>query len=1598
MKLLKYIVLPALLILSVSMASAQAVGDYGSAGSGRWGTTGANWVVCQTPGTWVGATPAPGAPDATTNVWIRAGHSDTVEASGKECLNLTIEATGMLVGNATLPTATIQYLRVRGTTATINGIFASSLSPGTNLALEAGATGGTLTIGGSGTFGPARLRVSSDASNATVIFDMNATFRYTGSSGTGGVALYPQTDNNTFTVNAGKTLTFVVNAGFGVSGSNRVSAAVDFTTNVYGNINMVSSTSPLTLKVTTGHTCALNIFTGSIVSVGGGIYPSSDADGGTSTLTVDGTLNAGGPVDFNNPAFVVTGTGTFNLTTTGNLRIGHTQGIASSGATGQIRTTTRSFSTSAKYSYVGVDAQVTGTGLPATVGDLLIDDTSHVTLTSSVTVSDSLILVAGHLIGGGNTVGLASTGKVDRTDGYIVGTFLKNVATGSAVARTFEIGTATAYTPVSVTFDNVSTAGNLSVSTTSGDHPNLATGNINTAKSVNRYWTLTNSGIAFTTYGAQFTFVPAELDAGAAPGVFIAERYSGGSWSGLTEGTRASTSTSITGASGFGDIAIGEDETAAPAPAFELSTATLGVGAVRIGFSGVDTAYVRNIGSATLNISSITSGAAPVFTVLPASATVAAHDSVMVRVTFTPSGTGAAQANVVFVHDALGTPDTLLATGYGTVGAVQSNGTGGGTWASATTWLGGIVPTLYDSVVVQGSDSITVLADTSCLAVTMQPGSRLGLYALLDADGAAISGEVVAQTSGRLTISDTCWFAGGAVYEHARNAGTLPTHVRWMSGSTVRFTGLVDSMANEASQDFFNVVWNCPNQAGNNLNSDWDSITVSGDVTVINTGASGRWNMTGPVTNDSSTVTIMGNIFQSGGNFTSNGTGNAGTRITIHQYGNIVVTGGNFSVSRGSQGSTGTTRWWLHGGDFSMSNATTQNSNPAGAWFIFAKAGTQTLALGTGNTLTSLPYEVANGTTLNAGTSVVRGSGLVTLDANSTIRSAHTGGFDSTFAGNGTRTFNPGANFVLDGSSLQQTGRRMADTLANLTINNAAGAVLSDSILVNGTLTLTAGDLNLNGKLVTLGASGMLSETAGNTAGGASGLITTTRVLNAPAVTTDIAGLGIGIGSALNLGSTVVSRGPAVQTVPGSYGIARYFDIVPTNNTGLNAALRFHYDDAECGTAYEPTLLLRESTDGGATWSAGSGTLNTTANTLDVTGLSSLARWTAAGQFAVPVPVTVGWNMVSNPATVANDSVRVLLPLSSFPYAFAFTPGQGYQQIYRMNNGSGYWAKFPGALTQPIGGDPLLLDTIDVSTGWNMIGSISTAVDTAAVVQIPVGTVTSRYFRFNAGYSEAATILPGRGYWVKAAAPGKLVLSGSLTARPKVAAGDPLEGFTTITITDNTGASQVLHLGETFAKPAQVENYELPPQGPEGTFDVRFATGRSVDLVAAREARTHVITLSSASYPVTVSWNVAGAMKLSLKAGEAEALEMSAEGSTVISDPRVNRITIGSHGVEVPTVYSLGQNYPNPFNPSTTIAFGLPVQSQVTVQVFNLLGQKVAEVAGGVYSAGYHDVVWNGTINGGGSASSGVYFYRIEARSAVDGQQFVDVRKMLLVK
>ena len=102
----------------------------------------------------------------------------------------------------------------------------------------------------------------------------------------------------------------------------------------------------------------------------------------------------------------------------------------------------------------------------------------------------------------------------------------------------------------------------------------------------------------------------------------------------------------------------------------------------------------------------------------------------------------------------------------------------------------------------------------------------------------------------------------------------------------------------------------------------------------------------------------------------------------------------------------------------------------------------------------------------------------------------------------------------------------------------------------------------------------------------------------------------------------------------------------------------------------------------------------------------------------------------------------------------------------------------------------------------------------------------------------------------------------------------------------------------------------------------------------------------------------------------------------------VDRIVEG-----IPVEFSLDQNYPNPFNPVTTIRFALPSEANVRLEIYNMLGQRVASIIDGEhYAAGIYEAIWDARDASGNEVSSGIYIYRISAG------EFNETRKMILMK
>ena len=191
--------------------------------------------------------------------------------------------------------------------------------------------------------------------------------------------------------------------------------------------------------------------------------------------------------------------------------------------------------------------QLSGTG---SYTNVIMNDANGAALANDLTINGTLTFTAGIITTSSNKVVIAAGGSVTRTSGHVNGNLQKNIAAGSNVTQVFEIGDAATFSPATVIFATVTVSGNLVSFATAGDHPNISTSGADPNLSVNRYWTLTNSGITFDSCKIAFGFVAGDLDAGTTTATFMVAKYDA-AWSTPTVGTRTGTSTQATGITSF---------------------------------------------------------------------------------------------------------------------------------------------------------------------------------------------------------------------------------------------------------------------------------------------------------------------------------------------------------------------------------------------------------------------------------------------------------------------------------------------------------------------------------------------------------------------------------------------------------------------------------------------------------------------------------------------------------------------------------------------------------------------------------------------------------------------------------------------------------------------------------------------------------------------------------------------------------------------------------------------------------------------------------------------------------------------------------------
>ena len=468
-------------------------GEITSAQSGAWGTG----------TTWVGGA----APTQYDNVTIGTSHTVDISTTSTKCYNLAIPAT------STVWSPSGKTLQIYGTSLACDGTFGDALTANSQLILE---FGGNLTISGTGNIYPFRIRPVPSLSNIGVTFDANVTCTNT----TAGVVFdNGSNDNVSVTVNAGKTVTIAGN--FNSNSSSTAVGAGNATINVFGTITIAGNLSP---AVALGKTCTFTVKNGGLITADRFyLSPAHQVQAATYTVEAGGKIEVNGTngqaVDCSSTTFTsaVVGAGTFSATSGVAVFLANASGL--NATTGPIRTTTRTFDVNNTFNFAGTAAQETGGYLPATVGNLTINNAAGVTLGANTTVNGLLTLTSGIFSKGSSAITLGSAATIVRTAGSLdaAPTFGATVNVryngATAISSGVEIPTET------------SVLKDLTIATTASAVVTLAS-----ATSLNNKLTVTSgslnsNGFLILKSSECCTAFVGELAAGAVTGDVTVERY-----------------------------------------------------------------------------------------------------------------------------------------------------------------------------------------------------------------------------------------------------------------------------------------------------------------------------------------------------------------------------------------------------------------------------------------------------------------------------------------------------------------------------------------------------------------------------------------------------------------------------------------------------------------------------------------------------------------------------------------------------------------------------------------------------------------------------------------------------------------------------------------------------------------------------------------------------------------------------------------------------------------------------------------------------------------------------------------------------------------
>ncbi len=372
-------------------------------------------------------------------------------------------------------------------------------------------------------------------------------------------------------------------------------------------------------------------------------------------------------------------------------------------------------------------------------------------------------------------------------------------------------------------------------------------------------------------------------------------------------------------------------------------------------------------------------------------------------------------------------------------------------------------------------------------------------------------------------------------------------------------------------------------------------------------------------------------------------------------------------------------------------------------------------------------------------------------------------------------------------------------------------------------------------------------------------------------------------------------------------------------------------------------------------------------------GISPVFQISAS--FCKNVAVNSGWNLISSPVLTTNMNLSVMFPSANSPlYGFS----DGYVQSDTLAIAKGYWLRFPSTNNFSICGSQHSGSTVPLVTGWNLIAPYDNDVVAGNVTTDPANILTSPFYSYEGGYQLPNSLLSGKGYWVRSNQAGTLHFPAKIAGKSGYVTPEIQKDWITLSVSDAMNNTCNVYIAKSLSN---VGMYALPPVPPVGIFDFRFID----DSRAALAGNVIQASLQGAVYPVTISVDK-GVLEIKDAVNGKLFNATVKQGSPArLENSGINSLLFNS--IETPKDYTLLQNYPNPFNPTTVISYSIPVNSQVSLKVFDILGNELMTLVRGRQDAGSYQTLFNAV-----NLASGVYIYRLQAGN------YTMTKKMTVIK